>query len=725
MKTNSRSLALDGIWEIRPLEAFRQGFYPREDGWLSIPVPSHWQDHPALQRHVGKVAYRRHFRADPQPGRRYWLRLDGVFYWSRPFLNGVDLGLHEGYFNPQEHDVTAALAQENLLVVEVDCPDEHDKANKRLITGVFSHWDCIDPRTNPGGIWLPVSLIETGPARLVNLRCHTERVEAHLATVAYGLTINAATTHTAELTWTFAPRNFAGEVQTFRHCQGLTAGEQEIRGTLAIRDPRLWWSHDLGHPNLYDVSVQLTIDGQPSDVQQFAFGLRLFELRDWIAYLNGQRLLIKGNNYAPGDTRIARMTNEAYQRDIQLAVDCHMNLLRVHAHVEHPAFYRAADEAGLLLWQDFPLQWLYRRSVLEPARRQVRAMTRLLYNHPSIVIWCMHNEPVYLADTKDETRLTRYRTIASAFGLNWNRQVLDPLLKKEAQYHDPTRPVIRSSGEFYVPGLSGGGDGHFYFGWYLSYGRKRLFDELRQRFPRNIRFVTEFGAQSFPNIESCARFMPTDINKLDVAQLTDRHHFQPEAMANWYDWRSFESLEELVRYSQDYQSEINRYYIDRLRYHKYRPTGGIVPFVFNDSNPAVQWSVVDYWRVPKQSYYALKLAFKPDYIFTLLDHDYYQIGQSVEIPVYVVNDSREPLVDWPAEIRLIDPAGESLARVRKLVTLEADSLAVEIERLRFQPELTGAYCLHLGLGEGDAGMQQVYVIEVGTLNGNGANNGAA
>jgi beta-mannosidase len=709
---------LNGDWELRPVDAFRQGFYPREQHWHRAPVPGHWQEHPALQRHAGKVVYRRSFPAEPQPGRRYWLRLDGTFYWSRPFLNGVDLGLHEGYFAPQEHDVSAIIARDNQLLVEVECPDEHDKANKRLITGVFSHWDCIDPRTNPGGIWLPVALRETGPARITRVRCHSEQVEPRQATVAFSVAVDSAQPLArAELVWTFAPRNFAGEIQTLRWPCALQSGAHELRGSLTLRDPQLWWTHDLGHPSLYDVTVELRVAGEPSDSTRFDFGIRHFELRDWIAYLNGQRLLIKGNNYAPGDTRIARMNYTAYQRDVQLATDCHMNLLRVHAHVEHPDFYRAADEAGLLVWQDFPLQWLYRREVLEPARQQVRAMVDLLYNHPSVAIWCMHNEPVYLADTKDETRISRYRTVISAFGLNWNRQVLDPALQKEVQAHDGTRPVVRASGEYYVPGLSGGGDGHFYFGWYLSYGRKRRFDELRRRFPRNIRFVTEFGAQSFPNVESCARFMPRDIARIDVSQLTDQHHFQPETMANWYDWRSFETLDELVRFSQDYQSEINRYYIDRLRYHKYRPTGGIVPFIFNDSNPAVQWSVVDYWRVPKRSYYALQLAFSPRYIFTLLDHDYYQVGQTVEMPIYVVNDSRAPVTDWIAEIRLLDPDEQLLARVRKPVSLEADSLAVELERLRFQPERPGIFRLELRLGDEPEGMQQSYLIEVGPPNG--------
>ena len=123
--------------------------------------------------------------------------------------------------------------------------------------------------------------------------------------------------------------------------------------------------------------------GALSDRHSFRFGVRTFELRDFIPYLNGVRFLIKGNNYPPGDTRIARVTPERAQADVCLARQCHMNLLRLHAHVDHPALYDAADEQGILLWQDFPLQWLYRSSVLPIARRQVREMAQIT-GQPSV-----------------------------------------------------------------------------------------------------------------------------------------------------------------------------------------------------------------------------------------------------------------------------------------------------------------------------------------------------
>jgi beta-mannosidase len=625
----------------------------------------------------------------------------------------VDLGLDEGYFTPHEHEVTAWVAEENTLVVEVECPDEENKFGKRLITGVFSHWDCLDPATNPGGIWLPVELIATGPTRIREVLLHTETMSAATAELRYRVTLDAAAAGDVILRWTVAPKNFAGEVQVIEQRRALAAGAQELAGLLDVRDPQPWWTHDLGHPSCYTVTLSIVHPEGISDERAFIFGIRQFEMRRWIGYLNGVRLFLKGNNYPPGDTRIATMTPERYAQDLQLTQECHMNLLRVHAHVAGPAFYDAADQAGILLWQDMPLQWMYRREVLPYARAQAGEMIRLLYNHPSIAIWCMHNEALYTADTKDDRLTTRARVYFSVFAWNWNRDVMDTQLKRDAEATDHTRPVVRSSNEYAVPFVRKGTDTHFYYGWYGEiYGPLRALEGVIQHFPDNIRFVTEFGAQSFPNAESSAKFMSADVSSIDWEHLVARHHLQPKMLDLWLEWRSARSLDELACITQDYQSEVNRFYVDRLRFHKYRPTGGVVPFMFLDSNPAIQWSLVDYWRVPKRSYAAMRLAFSPQYVFTLLAQDRYPTGAAVELPVYIINDAHRA-VPARLEARLLDPAGAEIARVDRELTLPADCLAMEIERLRLRPERSGIYRLALALrpAEGEA-IEQEYPIVI-------------
>ncbi len=704
---------LSDAWHMRPVHRFAQGEYPRVDapGWFATSIPSQWQSHPDLARYVGPMVYRTIFAAAEHRTTRTFLRLNGVFYFCRPWLNGADLGLHEGYFTPHTIDVSRFLTAQNELVLEVRCPEEHDKVGKRLITGVFSHWDSLDKTTNPGGVWLPVELIETGPVHLSQVLLATTRVGTDHADVRYRVATDALAATDAVVTWRIAPKNFGGKIHQLESRISVAAGQHEASGMLRIPDPELWWSHDLGHPALYEITATIAIGGVASDSVTFDYGIRMFEFRNWIPYLNGKRFLMKGNNYPPTDTRLATVTRERCATDVQLARECHMNVLRVHAHVAHPALYAEADAQGVLLWQDFPLQWLYARSVLGPALKQVRAMVRLLHNHPSIVVWCMHNEAIYVADTSDERLLSKIRTYVSVFGWNWNRNVLDVALQRVVASEDEQRQSVRSSGEYAVPLLARGTDTHFYYGWYGIYGKLSAWEQIIARFPKNTRFVTEFGAQSFPNHESAVRFMDADVRRLDVARLVERHSFQPDMLATWMDWRRAPDLHALISMTQDYQSDINRFYVDRLRLRKYRPTGGIVPFMFADANPAVSWSIVDYWRVPKASYYALQRAFRPTYACTIVPATAVARSQAIDVPLYVMNDLRTAIA-VTVTLTVRDPDGMTLAQVEHQRHVPADAMAMQLDELRLTPTQTGRYHIDITLRDANGVLEQTYPLVV-------------
>lgn len=712
---------LNGIWQLRPLEPGADGSSDDEEGWLEQELPAHWQQHPLLESYTGRVLYRRRFSwpEEPKPGQRIWLRCNGIFYWFSVALNGQHLGQHEGYFFPREHEVTSLIRKgENEVTIEVECPNEVQKHNKRMITGVFSHWNVGDCLANPGGIWLPVELVSSGPVRFRQILMHTDGIAPEAADLHVRLSLDARQRGPATLRFTFTPENFAGEEIVLEKEIVLAGGAQDWAGRLTLPRPRLWWTHDMGEPSLYRVGVECLQGGEMQGEDALLFGVRKFEMRNWIPYLNGVRFFVRGSNYPPGDMRIATMNQERYEQDVALAKGAHMNLLRLHAHVEHPALYEVADRSGMLVWQDFPLQWAYAREALSVAERQTAEMVTLLYNHPSVVIWCMHNEPIWQEDKAYYRSYFTWRInwasvvyIWNRFIYSWDREVMDSHLKRVAQRLDPSRPTIRASGEIALPFLRRGTDTHFYFGWYAAYGPKRAFELVRRFFKRNLRFVTEFGAQSFPNEESVRRFLPADLERVDWDEVAYRYAFQPDVMALWLDWRRCKSWSELVTLSQAYQSELNRYYIDRLRFHKYRPTGGIVTFNLVDPSPAVQWSVVDYWRVPKGSYEALCRVFHPQYIFTLLDRDVYRTGR-ITIPVYVVNDVHRAFPQTEARAELYDEAGVCRARQTWTFSLPADSQAIRVGRLRLRLDRPGRYELRLNLGWGEGSMENRYDVAV-------------
>jgi len=677
MKTTS----LNGTWELLPVQEFKDR-YP-EQGWLEMEVPSHWQQHPDLESYSGKVVYRRAFSLRRRKGKRYRLRLNGVFYRSMVRLNGQGLGENEGYFFPQEYEITGFLERKNTLLVEVDCPDEEDKERKQLITGVLSHWDVLDPHTNPGGIWLPVEIVESGEVYIKQSSLQLQSLAENAARVQAKVVLDAATPGSFELRITFTPHNFKGARQRFAQQVQLARGSNEISVPVTIEKPRLWWTHDQGFPHLYHVTMEVKTPGRrvASDRLEFNFGLRTFEMRDWIAYLNGRRVFLKGNNYGPGDARLATMNRDRFRQDLELAREAHMNMLRVHAHIEHPFFYEVADELGILIWQDFPLQWGYSKEVLPEALRQVEFMVKLLYNRPSVVVWCMHNEPGIQPEPSGRRSWWIVKTMFSLWVYSWDRDVMDRKLKRRVEELDDTRFAVRSSGEWVVPLLRKGTDSHLYYGWY----RDQQPGSKLERSTRDLRFVTEFGAQSFPNYESSIKFMSPEVSRIDWKRLEERHSLQREIMDRWLNLGSFSSLKELVEASQEYQIAINRQYIDHLRYRKYRPTGGILAFSFHDPNPAVQWSIIDYWRVPKRSYYHMQRAFHPQYVFTLLENDHYRVGEEIAVPIYIVNDSQESYDQVAINAEVFNAEGQVTTRASFESQLGADSQAelVRLLHLRF------------------------------------------
>ncbi|HEM61641.1 MAG TPA: glycoside hydrolase [Chloroflexi bacterium] len=701
--------SLDGTWELLPVDEFKER-YP-EEGWLEMEVPSHWQQHPDIESHAGKVVYRKRFDFRRTRGKRYRLRLNGVFYRCAVYLNDVLLGRNEGYFFPQEYEITGLLRGRNTLLVEVECPDEEDKSEKTMITGVFSHWDALDPETNPGGIWLSVEIVQSGEIMIERAEVRLEELTGESARLEVHLVLDSIALASVEMRISAAPHNFAGQAQAFRKGLQLAGGRNEVSIPMELKRPRLWWCHDQGYPHLYRFTVEVRTPGvsAPSDVLELNYGVRTFEMRDWIAYLNGRRILLKGNNYGPGDTRLATMTPERFRQDLELAKDAHMNMLRLHAHVEHPAFYELADELGIMIWQDFPLQWRYSKALLPEALRQVGLMVRYLYNHPSVVIWCMHNEP----GLQPEPAGRRWRWVArilfSLLFYNWNRDVMDSQLKEKVEGLDASRFVVRSSGEWGVPLLRKGTDSHLYYGWYREPGPGQKLVGLRER----LRFVTEFGAQSFPNLESSLRFMAAELAQVDWNRLEERHSLQRAIMDKWVDAGACDCLEELIEASQEYQISVNRAYIDHLRFAKYRPTGGILGFSFHDSNPAVQWSIVDYWRVPKRSYHHMQRAFHPQYVFTLLERDRYAVGEEIPVPVYVVNDSLQAYDEVQVSAEIVNGDGQTTTSVSLSTTLGADCEVTLVRLLHFRFAEAGERRVRLTLEYGDEVFENEYPLLVG------------
>ena len=135
--------------------------------------------------------------------------------------------------------------------------------------------------------------------------------------------------------------------------------------------------------------------GGASDERHLRTGLRQVRLRSWIASVNGERLFLKGSNHGPTRMAIAEATPDelAARRRRWRATPASTSCGSTPTSRD-PSCTTPPTRPGLLLWQDLPLQWGYARGIRKQAVRQAAAAVDLLGHHPSIAIWCGHNEPM-------------------------------------------------------------------------------------------------------------------------------------------------------------------------------------------------------------------------------------------------------------------------------------------------------------------------------------------
>jgi beta-mannosidase len=660
---------LSGTWRAQVADEDLRRAFPGveldDSPWPELDVPGHWRSAPAFAGHDGPMLYRRRFDfPPPEPGRRIWLTLEGLFYLGDVWLDGAYVGDTEGYFFPHTFDVTEAMRErrEHLLAVEVTCTPPTDRTAKRNITGVFEHWDCLDPDWNPGGIWRPVRVDGTGPVRITRLRTLCREATDVRAVVGFTAELDAADATTVTLRTTIGGTDHQVE-------QPLATGANKVEWTVTVERPALWWPHALGAQPLCDAAVEVLTQpsdhGEPSersersersqqsqlsDRRAFRTGLRQVQMKRWVLSVNGERLFVKGSNQGPTRMALAEATPAELASDVRLAKEAGLDLLRVHSHVTRAELYDAADQAGLLLWQDMPLQWGYARGIRKQAARQAREAVDLLGHHPSVAIWCGHNEPLTL-DPEQGVRLGRL--VASMELPTWNKTVLDHSVTRALETADPTRPVIAHSGVW--PSLgSGGTDAHLYFGWY--HGHERDLPRFLAAWPRFARFVSEFGAQAVPMSDE---FMEPDRwPDLDWDRLRHTHALQKPIFDRFVPPADFATLDAWRQATQQYQATVIKHHVETLRRLKYRPAGGFCHFCFADGHPAVTWSVLDHQRAPKAGHLALQEACAPVIVVAERPAATYAPGDPVTLDVHVVSDLRTTLDGVRVQARLRWPGGD-------------------------------------------------------------------
>ncbi len=435
------------------------------DDSKSMKVPGDWntQDE-QLYWYEGSVWYRQKFNWKPEQGRKALLYFAGANYLSRVWVNGKQVGVHEGGFTPFCFDVSDVVkAGENTVVVMVN----NNRKKENIPTQIFDWW-------NYGGITRDVMMVSVPETYIEDYSL--QLVKGNTKLISAKLKLNEKK----------AGKMVTLSIPELKIKKKLVTDAQGEANVVLKAKPSLWCPEN---PKLYKVSIT-TAEETISD----EIGFRTIETRGKQILLNGKPIFLKGISSHEETAYTSRRCNSAEDADTLLAwakdLGCNFMRLAHYPHNEHAI--REAERKGVLLWEEIPCYWTIdwkNEKTFANAKRQLQDMIGRDKNRANVIVWSVANETPHSAErdkflselakfakTEDDTRLismamevtgqsnyvnrlndnmNKYVDIISFNEyIGWYRDVNDaPKMKWEVPYDKPV--IISEFGGGAVAGLHG------------------------------------------------------------------------------------------------------------------------------------------------------------------------------------------------------------------------------------------------------------------------------
>ncbi|NYE19008.1 glycoside hydrolase family 2 protein [Microbacterium immunditiarum] len=506
-------------------------------------------------------------------------------------------------------------------------------------------WDW-GPTLVTAGIWRPVTLV-TGEGQRIAEVLPTLTVTGSTGRAEFGIRLAGSGRCSA-----VRVRVRVGREEVVAD---VPAGADRVDVAVDVPDVERWWPIGFGEPTLHSAAVELIDDGTVVDAWHERVGFRDIRLdtmpdaggSEFVIVVNDVRMPVRGVNWIPDDCFVPRVTPERIAERLDQAVDANVNLVRVWGGgvYESAEFYRACDERGLLVWQDFLFAcatYPEEERLATEIEHEARDNVARLMPHPSLVLWNGNNENFWGVLDWD------WGGIGDK---PWGRTYYLETLPRAVADVDPTRPYW--PGSPYAgspdrhPNDEDHGPSHIWDVWneldYPAYADHRP------------RFAGEFGWQGPPTWSTLTRAIPAHQQSLDSPAMASHqkandgagkllrgvepHLPAPQTLEDWH------------LASQVVQARAAAFGVEHFRALRPRCTGTIV-WQLNDCWPVVSWAAVDGDGRKKPLWFALRDAYSPRLL------TFQPAGDGVEL--VLLNDEPDA---WTPTIRVrrLDFDGEVLA----------------------------------------------------------------
>ena len=369
-----------------------------DQAWQKVTLPHTPRVEPLVvnDQWRGDAWYRKTFSLDEShSGRKVFVRFEGAMQKADVWLNGEHLGTHTGGYLPFAFDLSGDIlfGADNMLAVKLNNEDDASvPPGKELSVLDFNYF---------GGIYRNVALILTEDLHITDpiladvvggggLRVYTTDVSRQEAT----LNINVHVRNDGETTQRAAVRNTLqnpdGVVQLSETTETVDiepGADHTFQVSYPVSDPLLWSPQ---HPNLYELTTELTRSSDVADIVATRIGIRDFRIDGRRGFrINGERVYLRGTNRHQEYPFVGyALSDEAHYRDAVKIKNAGFDMVRLSHYPHSEAFMRAADELGLVLMNAIPgWQFFGDADFQDHAIRDVRQLARRDRNHPSVAFW--------------------------------------------------------------------------------------------------------------------------------------------------------------------------------------------------------------------------------------------------------------------------------------------------------------------------------------------------
>ncbi|MEU0741213.1 beta-glucuronidase [Streptomyces sp. NPDC006134] len=506
--TATRELVrLDGLWRFATSSnAGPQPWSGPLDTPLEAAVPASYNDlftDSAIRDHVGWVWYQRTARVPRGwAGERVILHFDAVTHEGKVYVDEHLVAEHIGGYTPFGADIT-----------------DHVKAGEefRLTVGVNN--ELTNVTIPPGTITVAQDGRRTqkylhdfynyaGIARSVRL-CSVPSVHIDDVTVVTGLDGATGTVDYSVRTSASA----TVRVRVLDADGSRVAAAEGANGTLRIDDVTPWRP---GAAHLYDLVVDIVDGGQVTDTYTQPFGVRTVEIRGRQFLINGEPFYFTGFGKHEDTPVRGKGHDDAYLvHDFQLMEWIGANSFRTSHYPYAEEVLDFADRHGIVVIDETAAVGLnlavegglagrphkptfspesFNDDTRAAHAQAIRELIARDKNHPSVVMWCIANEPSSHEDGA--------------------REYFEPLVELTREL-DPTRPVSYAAVMFATYKNDRIADLfdilclNRYYGWYVATGDLATAEtymgvELRgwaEKYDKPI-LMSEYGADALPGLHS-------------------------------------------------------------------------------------------------------------------------------------------------------------------------------------------------------------------------------